>query len=187
MAKGELAPRGGEIVIYQTEGGQTKIEVQLEDETVWLAQAGLAEVFQTTKQNISLHIKNIYEEGELYEDSVVKEYFTTAADGKCYKTKHYNRNWREKLDAFLQFNERDILKNAGKVTKEVADKLALEQYDTFHKHRLAQEAEQEARADDKEYEKHFIEQAGQGENDFDQAAKKIEAKRKRVKEKEDDG
>jgi len=90
MAKGELAPRGGEIVIYQTEGGQTKIEVRLEGETLWLSQAGLAELYQTTKQNISLHIANIYEEGELYEDSVVKEYLTTAADGKKYKTKHYN-------------------------------------------------------------------------------------------------
>jgi len=88
--KGELAPRGGEILIYQTEGGQTKVEVQLEGETLWLSQADLAELYQTTKQNISLHIKNIYEEGELYEDSAVKEYLTTAADDKNYKTKHYN-------------------------------------------------------------------------------------------------
>ena len=90
MAKGELAPRGGEIVIYQTEGGETRIEVRLEEETLWLSQAGLAELYQTTKQNISLHIKNIYKEGELHEDSVVKEYLTTAEDGKSYKTKHYN-------------------------------------------------------------------------------------------------
>ncbi|MCK5565566.1 MAG: virulence RhuM family protein [Planctomycetes bacterium] len=90
MAKGELTPRGGEILIYQAEGGQTKIEVKLEGETLWLSQAGLSEVYQTTKQNISLHIQNIYEEGELDEDSVVKEYLTTASDGKNYKTKHYN-------------------------------------------------------------------------------------------------
>ena len=90
MAKGELAPKGGEILIYQTQGGQTKIEVRLKGETLWLSQAGLAELYQTTKQNISLHIANIYEEGELYEDSVIKEYLTTAADGKNYKTKYYN-------------------------------------------------------------------------------------------------
>jgi len=90
MAKGELAPIGGEILIYQTEGGRTKIEVRLEGETLWLSQAGLAELYQSTKQNISLHIQNIYEEGELYEDSAVKEYLTTAADGKNYNTKHYN-------------------------------------------------------------------------------------------------
>jgi len=90
MTKGDLAPKGGHILIYQTEAGQTKIEVRLEGETLWLNQAALAKLYQTTKQNISLHIKNIYDEGELEEDSVVKEYLTTAADGKNYKTKHYN-------------------------------------------------------------------------------------------------
>ena len=94
------------------------------------------------------------------------------------------RNWREKLDAFLKFNERDILGNAGKMTKEVADKLALEQYDLFHKHRLAREAEQEALADDKEYEKYIVNQSGQGEDDFDKAAKQIEAKSKRSPDKQ---
>jgi hypothetical protein len=90
MSSNELAPRGGDILIYQTEGGQTKIQVRLEGETLWLSQADLAQLYQTTKQNISLHIQNIYEEGELDENSVVKEYLTTAADGKNYKTKYYN-------------------------------------------------------------------------------------------------
>jgi hypothetical protein len=90
MSGNELVPRGGDILIYQTEGGQTKLEVRLEGETLWLSQADLARLYQTTKQNISLHIQNIYEEGELDEVSVVKEYLTTAADGKSYKTKHYN-------------------------------------------------------------------------------------------------
>jgi len=90
MTKGDIVPKGGQILIYQSEGGQTKIEVRLEGETLWLNQAALAKLYQTTKQNISLHIKNIYDEGELDEDSVVKEYLTTAADGKKYKTKHYN-------------------------------------------------------------------------------------------------
>jgi len=90
MTKDDIVPKGGQILIYQTEGGQTKIEVRLEGETLWLNQAALAKLYQTTKQNISLHIKNIYDEGELDEDSVVKEYLTTASDGKKYKTKHYN-------------------------------------------------------------------------------------------------
>ena len=89
MAKSDV-PKGGQILIYQTEAGQTKFEVRLEGETLWLNQAALAKLYQTTKQNISLHIKNIYDEGELDEDSVVKEYLTTAADGKKYKTKYYN-------------------------------------------------------------------------------------------------
>ena len=71
-----------EIILYQTEDGQTKIDVRLEKETVWLSQAQMVELFQTTKQNISLHIKNIYEEGELDEISTVKDYLTVQTEGK---------------------------------------------------------------------------------------------------------
>ena len=66
-----------EIIIYQTDDGQTKIDVRMEEETVWLSQAQMAELFQTTKQNVSLHINNAFAEGELEQDSVVKEYLTT--------------------------------------------------------------------------------------------------------------
>ena len=64
--------------------------MHLEEETVWLTQAQLVELFDKTKQNISLHIRNIFKEGELAENTVVKEYLTTASDGKKYKTKYYN-------------------------------------------------------------------------------------------------
>ena len=117
---------------------------------------------------------------------IVTMYLDFAEDQAKRHRKIFMRDWREKLDAFLKFNERDILENAGKVTKEIADKLALEQYDVFHKHRLSKEAEQEARADDKEYEKYIIEQASQDKNDFERVAKQIESKRKQVKEKQDD-
>ena len=80
----------GEIIIYQTEDNITKIQVRLEDDTVWLSQSGLVELFQTTKQNISLHVNNIFNEGELLRNSVVKECLTTASDGKNYLTKYYN-------------------------------------------------------------------------------------------------
>lgn len=79
-----------EIIIYQTPDGKTKIDVKVENDTVWLSQGLMGELFQTTKQNISLHIKNIFEEGELVEDSVVKDFLTTASDGKNYQTKYYN-------------------------------------------------------------------------------------------------
>ena len=79
----------GEIILYQPEGS-VKLEVRVENETVWLTQAQMAELFHATKQNISLHIANIYKEGELDKNSVVKEYLTTASDGKCYKTKWFN-------------------------------------------------------------------------------------------------
>lgn len=72
-----------EILLYQTEDGQTKIEVRLEDETVWLSQVQMAELFQTTKQNISLHIRNIFEEGELQENATVKDYLTVQTGGNA--------------------------------------------------------------------------------------------------------
>lgn len=325
MAKAPVATP--QFVLYQAEDGNSRIQVRLEDETVWLSQAHLVELFQTSKQNISLHIRNIFAEGELSKTSVVKEYLTTAADGKTYRTKLYSldmiiavgyrvrshrgtqfrrwaterlseylvkgftlddqrlkevnnlgsdyfdevlerirdirssekrfyqkirdiyklavdydpkaeetleffrivqnklhfaisgktaaeliaeradamqpnmgltawkgakvrrgdvtiaknylnqaeleqlnrivamyldyaedqakrhrqifmRDWRSKLDAFLQFNEREILDHAGKVAKEVADRLALDQYDRFNASRLQDEAVAEARADD---------------------------------------
>jgi len=330
--KKEQVPVKSEFLLYQTEDGQTHIEVRLQDETVWMSQLAIAELFQSTKQNISLHIKNVFDEGELPEKRVVKEYLTTASDGKNYRTKFYNleaivavgyrvkshrgtqfrkwaterlneylvkgftmdderlkevnnigsdyfdellerirdirssekrfyqkirdiyklaadydptaeetleffsivqnklhfavsgktaaeiiseradaskpnmgltswkgakvrkgdvtiaknylnheeiehlnrivemylnyaedqakrrrqvfmRDWREKLDAFLQFNERDILTNAGKVTKEIADKLAIDHYEVFNRSRIAIEAEKEALADDEELKK----------------------------------
>jgi len=330
--KKEQTPTKSELILYQTEDGHTHIEVRLQDETVWMSQLAMAELFQSTKQNISLHLKNVFDEGELLERRVVKEYLTTASDGKNYRTKFYNleaivavgyrvkshrgtqfrkwaterlneylvkgftmdderlkevdnigsdyfdemlerirdirssekrfyqkirdiyklavdydsnaeetleffsivqnklhfavsgktaaeiiseradaskpnmgltswkgakvrkgdvtiaknylneneiaglnrivnmyldyaedqakrhrqifmRNWREKLDAFLKFNERDILTNAGKVTKEIADNLALEHYEVFNRNRLAIEAKEEAIADDEELKK----------------------------------
>lgn len=330
--KKEQIPVKSDLILYQTEDGKTNIEVRLQDETVWMSQLAMAELFQSTKQNISLHLKNVFDEGELPEKRVVKEYLTTAADGKNYSTKFYNleaivavgyrvkslrgtqfrkwaterlneylvkgftmdderlkevnnigsdyfdemlerirdirssekrfyqkirdiyklavdynpnaeetleffsivqnklhfavsgktaaeiiseradaskpnmgltswkgakvrrgdvtiaknylnhdeiehlnrivemylnyaedqakhrrqvfmRDWRKKLDAFLQFNERDILTNAGKVTKEVANKLAIDHYEIFNRNRLAIEAKEEALADDEELKK----------------------------------
>lgn len=335
MTKLIPAPPGGEIILYRTEDGEARIEVRLEDETVWLTQAAMADLFQTTKQNISLHIQNIFGEGELLPGATVKESLTVRREGNrniqrtldyynldviiavgyrvssprgtqfrrwaterlheylvkgfvmdderlkeginigsdyfddllerirdirasekrfyqkirdIYKlavdydpvaeetieffkivqnklhfaitgktaaeliaeradatkanmgltswkgskvrqgdvtiAKNYlgsdeigalnrivvmyldyaedqakrhrqifMRDWREKLDAFLHFNERNILKHAGKVAKEVADHLALEQYDIFHANRLRQEAQVEALADDEELKK----------------------------------
>ena len=85
-----MNPNNAEIIIYQTEDGRAKIDVRMGEQTVWLTQMQMAELFQTTKQNVSLHISNAFKEGELEPDSVVKEYLTTAADGKKYKTKYYS-------------------------------------------------------------------------------------------------
>lgn len=78
-----------EIILYQPDTS-ISLEVRLEDETVWLTQAQMVDLFQTSKQNISLHTNNIFKEGELDANSVVKENLTTASDGKKYRTKYYN-------------------------------------------------------------------------------------------------
>lgn len=78
-----------EIILYQPDTS-ISLEVRLEDETVWLTQAQMVDLFHTSKQNISLHTNNIFKEGELDANSVVKENLTTASDGKKYRTKYYN-------------------------------------------------------------------------------------------------
>ena len=78
------------LILYQTEDGQTRIEVRLLDETVWLSQAQLCELFDKDKRTISEHIQNVFSEGELSQESVVRNFRTTAADGKNYQVLHYN-------------------------------------------------------------------------------------------------
>lgn len=80
----------GEIVIYQTDDGLTHLDVKISNETVWLTQQQMAELFQSSKANVSEHIKNIFSEGELQEEAVVRKFRTTATDGKKYDVMHYN-------------------------------------------------------------------------------------------------
>lgn len=86
----DLTNSQNNIIIYTTDDGQVRIEVRLEDENVWLTQNAMAELFDTTRNNITMHIKNIFAEGELVEKSVSKDSLLTAKDGKNYKTKFYN-------------------------------------------------------------------------------------------------
>ena len=78
------------MIIYTSTDGQTKIDVRMEDETLWLTQSQMCELYQTSKSNVSEHIKHIFEEGELDEESVVRKFRTTASDGKSYNTTFYN-------------------------------------------------------------------------------------------------
>ena len=80
----------GEILIYQTDDGDTNIEVKMQDETVWLTQQQLMQLYRCSKSNISEHIKHIFDEGELDKDSVVRKFRTTASDGKNYNVDYYN-------------------------------------------------------------------------------------------------
>ena len=79
--KGTFNANQGEIVIYQNDDGNTKIDVRFVDETVWLTQAQLCELYQTSKSNVSEHIKNIFEEGELEESSTVRKFRTVQIEG----------------------------------------------------------------------------------------------------------
>ena len=91
------------ILIYQTEDGKTNVDVRLENETVWLSQMSMSQLFQTSKQNISLHLKNVYEEGELLEKATVKEYLTVQEEGNRRiqrKIRYYN------LDAIISVGYR---------------------------------------------------------------------------------
>lgn len=82
-----------EIILYPTEDGRTRVDVRLAEQTLWLALNQLAELFQSTKQNISLHIQNIFQEGEWASAATVKEYLTVQTEGKrqvSRRIEHYN-------------------------------------------------------------------------------------------------
>lgn len=95
-----------QFIFYTTPSGDVKLEVFIKDETIWLTQKKIAELFNTTKQNISLHLDNIFEEKELLYESVVKEFLTTAADSKKYNIQYYN------LDAIIAVGYRVNSKRA---------------------------------------------------------------------------
>ena len=98
--------KSGEVLLYSDSEGKEFVSVVFQDETFWLSQKGMAELFETSKQNISLHLKNCFDEEELDKGAVVKDFLTTAADGKNYKTQHYN------LDAIIAVGYRVNSKKA---------------------------------------------------------------------------
>jgi len=97
-----------EFLIFTNKAGKNGVEVRIQDETVWLTQKLMAALFDCTTENIIIHLKNIYEKGELNEISVTKDFLVTANDGKNYKTKHYN------LDAIISVGYRV---NSAKATQ----------------------------------------------------------------------
>ena len=80
----------GQFILYQTEDGQTRVEVRFFQETVWLSQKAMAELFQKDVRTISEHLRNVFSEGELSEPAVIRKFRITASDGKQYDTLHYN-------------------------------------------------------------------------------------------------
>ena len=98
--RGATMTNNSQIIIYQNENGEVKLDVRFDGDTVWLTQKLMSELFDCSIDNISLHLKNIFKEAELDENSVIEEYSTTALDGKKYRTKHYN------LDAIISIGYR---------------------------------------------------------------------------------
>ena len=86
----KIMEENNKILIYTDSSGLTKIDVRLTEDTLWLTQAQMCELYQTSKSNVSEHIKHIFEEGELQEEAVVRKFRTTAADGKSYQTTFYS-------------------------------------------------------------------------------------------------
>lgn len=112
----------GEIVIYQTQDGLAKLDVILEGETVWITQDQMTELFQRDKSTISRHIKNIFEDGELEEKSVVAFFATTASDGKTYQVAYYN------LDVIISVGYRVKSKREYPIVNTLRSQLNWSQY-----------------------------------------------------------
>ena len=133
MPDDSFPPAQGQFLVYSSEDGRTKIEVRLEDETVWLIQQHMADLFQTTQQNISLHLQNIYDEGELRSEATHKESLSVRQKGARQVKRlldFYN------LDAFLTINDQEILTHAGRISHDMAKELAEAEYKKFNCDRI---------------------------------------------------
>jgi hypothetical protein len=139
----------GEMVVYQSQDGTTRVECRFADETLWLSQSLIAELFQTTPQNVTQHLRSIFREGELNPEATCKDFLQVRQEGERKvrrQVKHYNldailavgyrvqvflQDWDARLDEFLRFNERDVLADKGAITKVAADSKALAEYEVF--------------------------------------------------------
>ena len=128
-----MAEEENRIILYTTDDGKSQVSLMSRDGRIWLNQKQMAELFEVTKMNISLHIANILKEKEL-DESVVKSYFTTAADGKRYNVIYYA------LEMILAANFFDVLHGSGTVSHEEAGAVSAERYEAFDDIRRKEEA-----------------------------------------------
>ncbi|MBW2193976.1 MAG: virulence RhuM family protein [Deltaproteobacteria bacterium] len=150
----------GQFLVYESEDGRIKIDVRLEDETVWLTQKLMADLFQVTVPTINEHIKNIFNERELIQDATIRKFRIVQKEGRRNITRmldHYKpveqylifsegqamrripmymADWIKKLDAFLTVNEREILTRAGRVSHEMAKEIAEAEYEKLNQKRI---------------------------------------------------
>ncbi|MCW7761363.1 virulence RhuM family protein [Photorhabdus luminescens] len=176
----------GEFIMFASDDGEVRVECRFEQETLWLPQATIANLYRVTPQAITQHIKAIYEEGELEQNATCKSYLQVQQEGNRQVSRnmlHYSlpvilavgyrvrsprgtqfrqwatqtlqeylikgfliflRDWQDKLDQFLQFNDRAVLQGAGKISKKMADEKAQAEYSQFgEQQRRLKEAEGE--------------------------------------------
>lgn len=120
---------------------EQQIEIRYEDENIWLTQKLMAILYGVEVHTVNYHIKKIFSDSELQENSVIRKFRITAADGKSYSTNHYSlemimEDWSKRLDLFLMADDREILQDAGKITAEIAKAKAETE---FEKYRIVQD------------------------------------------------
>ena len=120
---------------------QDSIEMRYEDENIWLTQKMMALLYNVGTNTINYHIKKVFGDSELQENSVIRKFRITAADGKSYSTNHYSlemimEDWSKRLDLFLMADDREILQDVGKITAEIAKAKAETE---FEKYRIVQD------------------------------------------------
>ncbi|MDP1787748.1 RhuM family protein [Nitrosomonas sp.] len=155
-----------EYLTFVAASGQGGVETVYADENVWLTQKMMATLYDVDVRTINYHLKKVFEDNELQQDSVIRKFRITAADGKGYDTKHYNlaelmaqnkipmtiQDWEIRLNRFIEMTDREVLQDAGKVTAEIAKTHA-----------------------ESEFEKYRIVQDRLFESDFDLVVKQLEA------------
>ncbi len=142
-----------DIIIYKTGDGKASVALYAKDGNVWLTQKQLAELFATSRSNITMHISNILKEKELNQNSVCKDFLLTAADGKNYSVAHYSLSidfWRKNADTIIQSNDFSLLQGKGTVTKQQMQQLALTEYEQFDARRKVYEAQLADKQDEEE-------------------------------------
>jgi hypothetical protein len=126
-------PIHSEIILYQSEDGKTRIDVRLKEETVWLTQKMMAELFQKDVRTINEHLRNIFTEKELEPDPVIRKFRITAELQALNRKPIYMKDWIPKLDDFLRTSEREILTYPGKISHEEAMVKARGEYEKYRK------------------------------------------------------
>ena len=116
---------------------EQQIEIRYEDENIWLTQKLMAILYGVEVHTVNYHIKKIFSDSELQENSVIRKFRITAADGKSYSTNHYSlemimEDWSKRLDLFLMADDREILQDAGKITAEIAKAKAETEFEKYH-------------------------------------------------------